>query len=241
MANRVKGGKVKPKSEGHHNELLENPEAIREKFSQTESFFKSHTKLVLIVGGIVAVAIAGVFGFKYYESKQNQTAQVEMFQAVYYFETDSLDKALNGDGNNYGFLEIIDNYSFTDAANLASYYAGVTYLKKGDYQNAIDYLNDFGADDELVQARAYSLIGDANMQLERYQEAIDYYQKAADYNPNEFFSPQYLMKAAIAYEATENYQGALQMYDRIIDEFPQSAEFQDAQKEKMRVQGLTAQ
>ena len=55
------------------------------------------------------------FAFSYFKENQNNTAQEEMFQAVYYFEKDSLVQALNGDGNNYGFLEIIDEYSLSSS------------------------------------------------------------------------------------------------------------------------------
>ena len=120
-----------------------------------------------------------------------------MFQAVYYFEADSLDKALNGDGNNLGFLDIADEYGITDAGNLANYYAGVSYLKQGKFELARLYLEDFSADDLLIQARAYSLVGDSYMEEEKYDDAAKYYNKAANYKPNKYFSPTYLMKRSL--------------------------------------------
>src|SRR5690606_22276199 len=122
-------------------------------------------------------------------------AQREMFQAVYYFEADSLDLALNGDGNNLGFLDIIDDYGITDAANLANYYAGAAFLKQGKFQVARLYLEDFKSNDLLVQARAYSLIGDTYMEEDNFEQAARYYSRAANYKPNKYFSPTYLMKA----------------------------------------------
>jgi len=67
-----------------------------------------------------------------------------------YFEQDSLNKALNGDGQNPGFLDIIDEYSMTNASNLANYYTGLIFLKQGKYQDAINYLEKFDSDDEFV-------------------------------------------------------------------------------------------
>ena len=144
--------------------------------------------------------VAGIFGFRYYKNTQNTQAQNEMFQAVYYFEADSLDLALSGDGNNLGFVDIASEYAITDAGNLANFYAGTAYLKQNKYELAILYLEDFDSKDLLVQARAYSLIGDAYMELADYQNAADYYEKAAGYKPNKYFTPQYLMKAALAHE-----------------------------------------
>ena len=243
MANRVKGGNPKHKgnrSRQEEHELLESPDAIRERLTKTESFVKDHPTLFLTIGGVLALVIAGFFGYRYYVDNQNEEAQQEMFQAIYYFESDSLSRALNGDGNNYGFLEIIDNYGLTDAANLSKYYAGVIYLKEGNYEEAIDYLNDFSSSDALVQARAYSLIGDAHMELGEYQQAASQYLKAANHKPNQFFSPQYLSKAGVAYEQMGDYAQAEDAYDRIIEEFPGATDVQKAKKEKMRLQGLTS-
>src|SRR5690606_3114897 len=138
-------------------------------------------------------------GFNYYKNNLNQEAQNQMFQAVFYFEADSLDRALNGDGNNLGFLDIAAEYGITKAGNLANYYAGVSYLKQGKYELARLYLEDFSSDDLLVQARAYSLIGDAYMEEKNYEEAAKFYHKAAEYKPNKTFTPIYLMKEALAY------------------------------------------
>lgn len=244
MANRVKGGKTKSKgthAQHEDHELLESPDAIRERLTKTESFVKDHPTLFLTIGGVLALIIAGFFGYKYYVANQNEEAQQEIFQAIYYFEADSLSRALSGDGNNYGFLDIIDNYGLTDAANLSKYYAGLVYLKQGNFEEAIEYFNDFSASDELIQARAYSLIGDANMELGNYQEAADSYMKAANHKPNKFFSPQYLSKAALAYEELGNYERAADAYDRIIEEFPGATDVQKAQKEKVRLEGLTSE
>ena len=220
-------------------ELIENPEVLAEQISKTEEFLEKNKMVVFTVGGALAVIIAAYFFFNYWITNQNETAQNEMFQAVYYFEADSLDKALNGDGNNYGFLEIIDEFSMTDAANLAQYYAGASYLKKGEYISAIDHLNEFSSDDLLVQARAYALIGDANMEMENFEEAVSFYNKAAHYNPNEFTTPAYLMKAAVAYEILEDYSEALECYTTIVEKYVQASEYQTARKHKARLEAKT--
>jgi tetratricopeptide (TPR) repeat protein len=246
MANRVKGNKAKSAkgTEKHDNtELLESSEALRDTLvGKTGSFFKSkkNQNLVLGVGAALALAIAGVFGYTYYIESQNEAAQNDMFQAIFYFESDSLNLALNGDGNNYGFLEIIDEYGGTEAANLAHYYAGVSYLKQGQYSDAVDHLSDFSSSDLLVQARAYALIGDAYMEQENFQQAADYYEQAANYKPNEFFTPQYLVKAGLAYESMGDFSAAADSYGRIVEEYPESAEYQQALKQQTRLESMAA-
>jgi tetratricopeptide (TPR) repeat protein len=219
----------------HRNEILENPEALAEKLQGAETWLERHPKTVVGVAAVIALIVGGYFGFRYYIDNQNAEAQREMFQAVYYFEADSLNLALNGDGNNLGFKDIVSDYKFTDAANLANYYAGVCYLKQGQYEPARLYLEDFSSNDLLVQARAYSLIGDTYMEQEKYEDAAKYYQKAADYKSNKYFTPAYLMKAALAYEKSNQLDKAKDAYDRIITEYFESAELQNAKKLKSRL------
>ncbi len=217
-------------------DLLENPEVIKAKLEGVEHWVESNPKIVFGVLGAIALVIAGYFGYRHWIASQDDNAQKEMYQAIRYFEADSLNLALNGDGNNFGFLQIIDDYSMTQAGKLANFYVGFIYLKQGKFQPAILYLEDFNAQDLLVQARAYSLIGDAYMELKNYEKAVAYYNQAADYKPNKFFTPSYLMKAALAYEKLNKNDKAKEVYQKIIDQYWDSNEYQDARKFKARIE-----
>lgn len=225
----------KDKNQEHGHDLLENPEAIAEQISRTEELLEQNKTLVISVISVIALIIGGYFAYNYYMENRNQEGQSEMFQAIYYFEADSLDLALNGDGNNLGFKDIINDYSGTDASNLANFYAGTSFLKKGDFTSAILYLEDFSSSDLLLQARSYSLIGDAYMEQNDYANAVINYNKAADYKTNEFFTPRYLMKAALAYEKMNDKEGAIKCYDKIVKDFWKSGEAQEAKKHKARL------
>ncbi|MDX2196731.1 MAG: tetratricopeptide repeat protein [Cytophagales bacterium] len=216
------------------DEILTNPESIVEDIQSGKllEFYEKYKNIINIVAGSIAGIVIGIFGFRYYVNTQNEEAQNTMFQAVYYFEADSLSKALNGDGANPGFVEITESYPFTKAANMANFYAGTCYLKLGKYEDAIDYLKNFGASDLLIQARAYSLIGDAYLEQNDYENAVTYYQKASDYKPTKEFTPEYLMKLGLACELNNNYESAVKAYDRIINEFPNSNKVNDARKYK---------
>ncbi|MEO9482821.1 MAG: tetratricopeptide repeat protein [Ekhidna sp.] len=227
--------KGKNKDEGV--EILEDPNAIVEKANE---FFSSKRNKVMVfgIGGILALAIVGFAAYNYYITNQNRTAQEELFQAQFYFDADSLGLALNGDGNSYGFLEIMDEFPGTKAANLSSFYAGASYLKLGDFEGAIRNLKKFSSDDYLLQGRAYSLIGDAYMEMDDFTNAIDFYNQAADYKENESFTPIYLKKLAIAQEQNANLTGAVATYDKIVKEYPASPQIHDAKKQKARLEAL---
>src|SRR3954463_14572389 len=201
----------------HKHELLENPQALADTLQGAETWAERHPKTIISISVVIALIVGGYFAFRYYKEGKELEAQKEMFQAVYYFEADSLNLALNGDGNNLGFIDIIDQYGITDAAKLANYYAGVSYLKQGKFEVARLYLEDFSSKDLLVQARAYSLIGDTYMEENKFEDAAKYYDKAADYKPNKFFTPTYLMKAALAFEKSNQLDKAKDAYSKIIN------------------------
>ena len=230
--------KIKKQKNQEDSSLFESNDALAGKLSSYEEVFEKNknTFSILFISIILILALFGVGNYNI--SSQNKLAQEDMFQAVYYFESDSLVKALNGDGNNYGFLEIIDEYNFTKAANVSNYYAGVSYLKLKDYNNAINYLKSFSSNDELIQARSYSLIGDAYTELEDYDNAVSFFKKAVNYKPNQFFTPNYLLKLALVYEEIGNLNEAYSCYTKIIDLYKDSSEYQISLKNKSRLEGL---
>jgi tetratricopeptide (TPR) repeat protein len=229
--------KTKAKETKSGVDLIDNPDEL---VSKTEEFFnqKKNQNIVFGVGGVIALVVVAFMAYQYYIGNRNQEAQEEMFQAVFYFESDSIGLALNGDGNNYGFLDIKDFYSGTDAANLSNFYIGASYMKLGNYENAIRALEDFSANDMLVQARAYALLGDAYMELDDFDKAISYFTKAADHKSNKEFSPIYLSKLALAKEVSGDLAGAAKVYGQIVDDYFGSGQYQDAKKQKARLEGL---
>lgn len=219
-----------------NKDLLESPEALAEKVEGVEHWIERNPKIVFSVLGVIALVAGGFFGYRYWVNSQDDLAQSEMFQAIRYFEADSLNLALEGDGNHAGFKQIIEDFASTPAGNLANFYAGAICLKQGKYPLAIFYLKDFSSDDELVQARAYSLIGDAYMQQKNYEDAGIYYDKAANYKPNKSFTPAYLMKAGLAFEKANQKDKAIKAYQRVIDEYWESSDYQNARKYKARLE-----
>jgi len=216
--------------------VLESAEVLAEQLTKSEQFLEDHKVTVFSIAGVLAILLASYFGYNYYIDSQNSLAQDEMFQSVYYFEQDSLDLALNGDGNYYGFIDIIENYGATNAGNLANFYVGSIYMKKESYASAVPFLKDFSSNDYVIQARAYSLLGDAYMQQEDFNEAANYYAKAVAYKPNEYFTPVYLLKAGLAYEKLENFSKATEQYEAIVKNYAKSNEVDKAKKYKARLQ-----
>ena len=208
-----------------HNQAEDNIEAVESALSRSEQFIEDNQKIITTVI-VIIIAIVGIYlGYKkFYLQPLEDEAQSQMFVAAQYFERDSFNLALNGDVNYPGFLGIIDDYSATKAANLANYYAGISYLHLGQFENAIEYLKSFSASDKMLKPISLGAIGDANMELENKEEAVSFYLKAAEASVNEFTTPIYLMKAGQAYESIGDYKNALKTYNRIKEKHKKSAE-----------------
>lgn len=205
--------------------------AVEEALGKTELFIERNQKIITIIVGIIVVLVLVYFGYKkFYISPLDKEAKSQMFMAEMYFDKDSLDKALYGDGNYLGFLDIIDDYGSTEAGNLANYYAGIIFLQKGKFNEAIDYLTSFESNDQIVGPMALGAIGDCYMELGDPETAINYYLKAANTQRNNFVTPLFLLKAAWTYEELGEYSKALRIYERIKSDFPRSEEARDIEK-----------
>ena len=218
----------KKEKEVRGDQRLEN---IEETLTQTEQFIVNNQRMISIVIGAIVVVILGYFGFqRYYIEPKTTEAQELMFQAQKYFESDSLDKALYGDGNNLGFMDIADEFSMTDPGNLANYYAGIIHLKKADYDQAIDYLEAFDGTDHIVGPMATAAIGDAYLELGDLSKGAAYYLEAANQDDNDLTTPLFLFKAGQTYELLKEYDKALRAYERIKNNYPKSNESREIDK-----------
>ena len=203
------------------DERLEN---VEEALSKTEQWIEDNQKLLWTILIAVLVAAFGVFGVTKYMNKRNATASAQIFKAQQYFENEQYENALNGDGNNLGFLDIISDFGSTKTGKLAQYYAGISYMKLGNYNDAIEHLKKYTSNDQILAPMSLGAIGDCYMELGDNQNAVSYYGKAARKNPNDFTSPMFLVKEGMTYEIMGNYGKALEAYKLLKKEYPLSNE-----------------
>ncbi len=203
----------------------DNLQELESALTRTEQFIEDNQRLIsYVVGGIILVVVAFLGFNKFYLQPKEKDAQSQMFMAEMYFEKDSFNLALNGDGNYFGFLDIIDSYGITKSANLANYYTGICYLRLGQFEDAIDYLNDFKSEDLLLAPVSEGAKGDAYLELGDPDKALNHYKKAYTMNDNEFTTPIYMQKAASLLESQDELEKALELYKKIKADYPNSAE-----------------
>jgi tetratricopeptide (TPR) repeat protein len=193
-------------------------------FSKTELFIEEHKKNITIILSAIVIVVGGYFAYKYlYIAGEEEAASKEMFKAEQYFNQDDYEKAINGDVTNaVGFTQIVEDYGMTPSGNLAQYYLGISLLKTGKFDEAIEHLEEFESDDQIIGPQATAAIGDAYLELNKKDEAITYYLKAAEQNANSFNTPLFLKKAALVNEEKGSCPAAIQLYERIKNEFPET-------------------
>ena len=204
---------------------IENLVEVEHALTTAELYFEKNSKIITIVfGAAVVIALLLLATHRFYLLPREAKAKEQMFVAEQYFEKDSFNLAINGDGNYPGFLDIIDTYGRTTAGKLARYYTGVSNLHLGKYQEAIDYLEGYKTDDLLLAPVVKGATGDAYNELGQKEKALKLYIEAAELNPNAFTSPIYYMKAGNLYESTGSKDKALAAYKVIKDKYPESTE-----------------
>jgi tetratricopeptide (TPR) repeat protein len=213
--------------------------AVEHALDRGEQFFEKNKNIIFYVLLGIIIIVGGFFGYKkFIIGPKELDAQSQMFFAEQYFEKDSLKLAINGDGTNPGFAQIVDEFGSTKSGNLARYYLGICYLKTGEFQQAVDNLEDFSSDDQIIGPMAIGATGDAYLELGNTQKALDNYLKAAKKKDNNFTAPMFLLKAGWAYETLGQYDKAIEVYEKIQKEHFKSFEARDIEKYIARAKGL---
>lgn len=206
---------------------------LDETASRTEDFVAKNQKVIIGIVAAIALVTVGYLGYqKFIATPNEEEAANEMFLAQQNFQkatdgvaSDSLYKlSLNGSEGKFGFIKIADEYSGTDAGNLANYYAGIAYLNTGKYAEAIDYLGKFESKDMILSALAKGAIGDAYSQKNQPKEALENYIKASEVSKNDFTTPRFLLKAGKTALSLGNKEEALKYFTNIKENFESTPE-----------------
>jgi tetratricopeptide (TPR) repeat protein len=199
--------------------------------SKSEEFIERNKNR--LITGLVAVVliIAGYYYiFHVYFPGKEQEAQSQAFMAQKWFESDSFDLAIKGKGGFAGFEQIADEYGSTKIGKLANYYLGVSYLRKGKFNEAIEALDKYNGDDMFVSTIAMGAKADALLELGKKEEALEGYEKAASHNENALTTPIYLQRAALLAESLGKKEKALELFKKIKEEYKTSQEGMNADK-----------
>lgn len=165
-------------------------------------------------------------------ASKNEEAGDAAYQSAFYWEKDSLNKAMNGDGVAAGLTSIVDDYGSTSVGNQAKYMAGIALLKQGKVEEGVAQLQSFSKGDNLVSAAAQLALGFASEDQGKEEDAAEFFEKAAGYTSEKDYQlrPVFLQLAGEAYEAAGKNDKALSIYKSIKEKYPTSPEGQKIDK-----------
>jgi len=204
------------------------------------SFFEHNQKIILAVLIGLVVVVGGWFAYKnLVKEPQEQKAMSQMWKAQMQFEQDSFVVALENPGGGYlGFLQIAKDYKGTKAGNLANFYAGVSYLNLGNFDEALKHINDFHPTGTIGPNMKYGVLGDVYSELNQMDKAIENYRKASNASDNELLTPYYLKKEALLLESQKDVAKALEIYKKIKSKYPNSNEALSIEKYIARAEAV---
>lgn len=204
-----------------------------------QSFVDQNQRLIFGLGIGLIVLVGGYFFYQnLYKAPKEKEAMEQMFKAQEQFERDSFALALTNPGGGYvGFLDIIDSYGGTKAANLSNYYAGVSYLNLGQFDAALDYMKSFSPAGQVGPVMKFGVLGDIYSELDQMDSAMSNYKKAINSGENEVLTAYYLKKLGMLHEKNGNMAEARSSYEQVKADFPNSPYASDIDKYITRVAG----
>lgn len=189
-----------------------------------KNFWEKYKNTIIGISAAIILIAGGWLLYKNLIQKPKEERAAEaMFKAEEFFRNDSLTLALDGDGQNKGFLYVIKNFDGTKAANIAHFYAGIIYLRTNDFNNAVKHLKDFTTGSKQIQMLAYGRLADAYSEQGKKDEAVDNYKKAGNYfAEDESNSSEFLFRAAYLLESMGKNKEAVDIYKEIKEKFPRT-------------------
>lgn len=210
-----------------------------EQLTATENFFERYKKIIFIAGGAIVVLVLGYIGYqKLVIEPKIEESQDVYWSAFYEWQVaDTTELAYEGNENFLGFADIASEYSGTPAGDIANYAMGIHSMEKGEFEDALTYLEECDFDDIMVGTLVIGLMGDCYVEMEDYNTAAEKFEEAAEREPNEFTSPMFLKKLGLVYEVLNDKAAAVDAYQKIKDEWSESVTAGDIDKYIARAQG----
>ena len=199
----------------------QDPLDLEVAMSSSEAFIIKYKNKFLAGIAAIVIVVGGVLGYQHFIAEPNEKKASEaLFKGEQYFMADNYEFALNGDSLGYeGFLKVADEFSGTDAGQLANAYAGICYAQLGQYENAVKFLDKFNADDQLVSPALMGTLGNCYAQLGQLDKGAATLMKAANKADSQALSPIYLIQAGQIYEKLGKKSEALSAYQTVKDKY----------------------
>jgi tetratricopeptide (TPR) repeat protein len=225
-----------PEKTSRRQELRDD--SIVDLFARLMLFYEENKTLVYgLVAGLVALILA-IPGYMYYQQQRAEEANQLLGEILPAYEQGRYQEALDGTADAQGLVALADDYGSTRAGNLATYYAGDAHYQMGNYDQALQFFEQFDKEEDFIGASAFAAEAAIYENRDEFETAAERYRQAATHYPNQLTTPRYLLRAGRAYEAAGEYDAAADMYTRIQEEYPDAPQATDAERYLARVHAM---
>ena len=185
-----------------------------------------NSKLVTgILLGIIAII---VFSSLVVHSRKTaeMNASVELTKARAEIENGNAEKSMDI------LRALMTNYSGTQNAGRATFYLANLLYERGEYDEALKlyqkYIDDYG-NDVIISSSSFSGIAACYEEKDDFENAAKFYLKGAAKYSKHFEAPEQLMHAARCYKLMNKDNKAIEIYQKVIDQYPDARQKRDAE------------
>lgn len=233
-----------------NNEIIENEEQTE--YTEQESnaapsgmslfadkiknWMNGQNKVLVYGAGLFLLLTVGYIAYQYlYKMPREKEGLVAIYKTQELFDNDSFRMVAPE------AAKLADKYSGTKAGELAEYMAGASYLNLGDYKKAIDFLEGVSFSDQVMQYQVCGLLGDAYIENKDLDAGLKQYLKAAKNADNEMSIVWWSRKAARVYEKKNEWEKALEIYEKLKKDYPEGEFTPEADKYIYRAKAKAGQ
>ena len=220
---RDKGIMLKPRKRLTKKQLKEDK--LITFYNKAQELFEEYSKYV--IGGTVALVMIFVVVFLYSNSQKaaEKEASVKLAQATSAYERSDFQSATSLLSN------LVEENGNTRSGKLGRLYLANSLFQTQDYTGAEENYKKFASSfkgDEHILSAAAAGVAACYEERKEYEKAAKEYERVANKYSDSIFAPRYLLRAARCYQLAEKPNLAKDAYVKLIDEYPESQEKENA-------------
>jgi tetratricopeptide (TPR) repeat protein len=218
---------------------------IHSVLSRSMEWFTDNSRSLAIAAGIVIVVLSGVYLWNYLSKSTNERLQAEFGDALAIYSAPAGSERTAADPQTkYSFAsaeerykkalaefsKIADDSPGSNIGQFARYYVALSQYKLGRVSESKKTLQALlqDADQPIVKTLAANYLAELSEAEKNNQQAVEYLNKALQDSTPGFPKSALLLELGQDYEAMGKTQEAAKQYKRIVTEFPDSPESQQA-------------
>ncbi len=203
---------------------------------KTWGWSQLHVRQLAIGAGSVVLLLVIIVLFLSYRSSRSAKAAELFGQAVIEMQT-PIEGQIQSAVSNFQIL--LRDYPKSKWSSQACFYLADLFFRDRQYPKAKEYfqryVNDY-RDDSLMTASAYAGIAECLIQEKDLLSAGENFLKGAEAAKNSILAPEYLLQAGKTYLKADQKQKAVEAFQQVVLDYPNSVYANAARQELARAQ-----